>query len=62
MSTAVRRCSGCASHVAVRKDGNIRHHLGDWWVAGKPTVCKGAGKPPASAGGTETSGEEEQPS
>jgi hypothetical protein len=46
MSTPVRPCSVCAKHITVRKDGNTSQHLGDIWIAGKATTCKGSGQPP----------------
>lgn len=49
MSTKIRICSVCGCHVATRKDGNIRHHLGTKYDGRWRQMCEGTHKPPAQS-------------
>ncbi len=40
-------CSECGRDFQLTKQGQIRHHAGDIWTAGRREYrCPGAGKPP----------------
>lgn len=71
MSTKTKaKCPDCPGEFTTTKSGGMRWHCGDKYVARVRQMCTGVGKAPAvlhkpwtptkpSAGGAETSGEEE---
>ncbi len=39
-------CPVCSRRIALRRDGTLRHHLGDMYSGGWREICAGVGRTP----------------